>query len=180
MNINDKKLMVADILKAEGGYVNHPSDKGGPTAYGVTEGAARSAGYLGDMKDFTKEMAETVYIARYIERPGFDRVYDVDAKVGAELIDTGVNMGPPTAGTFFQRWLNVLNMRGAMYSDLFVDGSVGPATIAAYKAFLAKRGPEGSTRMLKALNAIQGARYLELAEKSPSQEDFAYGWLARI
>ena len=28
--------MIDDILRREGGYVNHPADKGGPTKYGIT------------------------------------------------------------------------------------------------------------------------------------------------
>jgi hypothetical protein len=30
--------------------------------------------------------------------------------------------------------------------------------------------------MLRALNALQGARYIDIAEGRPSQEAFTYGW----
>ena len=28
--------MITDVIRREGGYVNHPADKGGPTKYGIT------------------------------------------------------------------------------------------------------------------------------------------------
>ena len=31
--------------------------------------------------------------------------------------------------------------------------------------------------MLKALNALQGERYIDLAEKRQANESFVYGWL---
>ena len=31
--------------------------------------------------------------------------------------------------------------------------------------------------MLRALNSIQGARYLEIVESDKSQRQFAYGWI---
>jgi hypothetical protein len=46
------------------------------------------------------------------------------------------------------------------------------------KAYLARRGPGGEVVLLKALNVLQGERYIEIAEKRPAAEDFVYGWLA--
>ena len=63
------------------------------------------------------------------------------------------------------------------YPDLVVDGVVGPATIAALRAYLAKRGAEGERVLLVALNCTQGARYLEITETRQQNEDFLYGWL---
>ena len=50
---------------------------------------------------------------------------------------------------------------------------------AALDAFLAARGKRGGeTVLLRALEAMQGERYLRLAERRPANEAFLYGWLA--
>ena len=59
-----------------------------------------------------------------------------------------------------------------------VDRQIGAATIAALDAFLAKRGKAAESVLLKAVEALQGAHYLHIAEARPSQEAFVYGWLA--
>ena len=57
---------VLDIINAtigvEGGYSNHPSDRGGPTRWGVTQAKAREHGYVGDMRQYPREMAVAVYL----------------------------------------------------------------------------------------------------------------------
>lgn len=168
--------IIDDILKAEKGYVDHPNDRGGPTNHGITEAVARRNGYEGDMQDMPESFAREIYRKRYIIEPKFDKIAALDATVGHELIDTGVNMGPARASEFFQRCLNVFNKQGSMYADIFVDGRIGPATIEAYKAFLKWRGAVGSSVMFKALNALQGVRYIEIAENNESQESFTVGW----
>ena len=88
-------------------------------------------------------------------------------------------MGPPVASTFLQRALTALNRNGLDYPDLAPDGRVGPATLGALDAFLGVRGSDrGEVELLRALEALQGERYLRLAEKRPANEVFLYGWLA--
>ena len=106
--------IIDDVLKVEKGYVDHPNDRGGPTNYGITVAVARKNGYEGDMRDLPVSLAREIYRKRYIVEPQFDKVAMLDAKVGHELIDTGVNMGPARASEFFQRCLNVFNKQGSM------------------------------------------------------------------
>jgi lysozyme family protein len=168
---------VNQIILKEKGYVNNSADKGGPTNFGITEKVARLNGYLGDMKDLPLSIAEKIYKMRYIISPGFDRISFVSEKIAEEVIDTGVNMGPATAATILQRLLNAFNANGSKYADIFVDGNIGPASIGALNSFLKWRGKEGEEVLLKALNHIQGARYLDIAEANKSQEAFFYGWI---
>jgi len=175
----DINVLIEELIEREGGYVDHPADKGGPTRFGITEAVARAHGYAGVMAELPREEAAAIYRRLYWLRPKFDLVADRCPKVAAELFDTGANMGPAVAATFLQRALTALNRAGRDYSDLVPDGRVGPATLAALDAFLEARGRKGGeTVLLRALEALQGERYLRLAEKRPANEAFLYGWLA--
>lgn len=172
MTIDD---ILAEVLRNEGGYVNDPRDRGGETNWGITKAVARDNGYAGAMRDMPKATALDIYRKRYVDGPGFANVARVSPAVAAELVDTGVNMGPAVAGRFLQRALNLLTDGG-----LVVDGIVGPASIRRLTEFMQKRGLEGERRLLALLNAFQGTRYAELAEGRAANRAFIYGWLGRI
>lgn len=170
--------LIDDVIGREGGYSNHPADKGGPTRWGVTEAVARAHGYRGDMRAFPREDAVTIYRRLYWERPGFDRVDLIAPRVAAEMFDTGVNMGPATATGFLRRALNALNRGGSDFRDLSTSGGIDDATVSALTKFTAKRGKAGEAVLLKAIEALQGERYVRIAETRPANEAFLYGWLA--
>ncbi|WP_273430451.1 glycoside hydrolase family 108 protein [Chitinibacter tainanensis] len=174
MKIND---LLDHVVGLEGGYVNDPNDSGGETIWGITIAVAREEGYTGRMQDMTREQAKQIYLKRYWIKPKFADVGARSQAVAAELFDTGVNCGTATAGMMLQRALNVMNNQAAFYPDLKVDGAIGPATLAALDKFLAKRGADGEAVMLKALNCLQGERYIDLAERRQKDEAFIYGWI---
>ena len=171
--------LVDALIEREGGYVNHPADKGGPTCFGITEAVARAHGYSGAMRSLPRHEAAAIYRRLYWLRPRFDQVARRSERIAAELFDTGVNMGPAVATTFLQRALTALNRNGTDYPDLTPDGRVGPLTLRALDAYLQTRGKRGGeTVLMRALEALQGERYLRLAERRPANEAFLYGWLA--
>jgi lysozyme family protein len=170
--------IIDELIEREGGYVNHPDDRGGPTRFGITEAVARAHGYAGEMAAMPRDEATAIYRRLYWLRPKFDEVASRSTAVAAELFDTGANMGPAVAATFLQRALTALNRNGEDYPDLVPDGRIGPRTLAALDAFLKARGQSGETVLLRALEALQGERYLRLAERRPANEAFLYGWLA--
>ena len=171
--------LIDALIDREGGYLNHPADKGGPTRFGITEAVARAHGYGGAMADLPREEAAAIYRRLYWLRPRFDQVATLSARVAAELFDTGVNMGPAVAATFLQRALTALNRNAKDYADLTPDGRIGSVTLHALEAFLATRGKKGGeTVLMRALEALQGERYLRPAERRPANEAFLYGWLA--
>jgi lysozyme family protein len=63
------------------------------------------------------------------------------------------------------------------YPDIKVDGDIGPETLQSLQAYLLFRRGEGVNVLLKALNCLQGAFYIELAEKREKDEAFVYGWI---
>jgi lysozyme family protein len=176
MDVNE---LIDELIEREGDYVSHPADKGGPTRFGITEAVARAHGYGGAMAELPRDEAAAIYRRLYWLRPRFDQVAERAPRLAAELFDTGANMGPAVAATFLQRALTALNRNGTDYPDLTPDGRIGPVTLAALDAFLEARSKiGGETVLLRALEALQGERYLRLAEKRPANEAFLYGWLA--
>lgn len=169
--------ILEDVLKAEGGYANDPADAGGETMYGITAAVARANGYAGPMRNLPRALAVEIYRKRYVVEPGFAQLLSVSEPVTAELVDTGVNMGPETAVKFLQRALNALNDGAVKYPDVTVDGKLGPATAGALRRYLQQRGKPGEIVMLRALNSLQCTRYIELAEAKPVNERFVYGWI---
>ncbi len=165
------------ILEKEGGYVNHPADRGGPTNWGITERTAREWGYTGDMRDLTRSEAWEILEANYWIKPGFDKVAKVSLLVAYELCDAGVNVGPAQPSRWLQRWLNVFNLQEKRYADIAADGIIGRNTLQALNCFLEDRGKEGETVHIAALNCSQGHYYLGVTEARPQNEAFIYGWL---
>lgn len=175
-------MSVVDIINRtignEGGYVLNPNDRGGATRWGVTETVARKYGYTGRMQELPKETAVNIYLKQYWYEPQFNKIDTVSTKIAEEIFDTGVNTGPSVPAKHLQRLLNVFNRQQKDYPDLIVDGKVGTKTADALRTFLARRGSDGELQMLKGLNALQAAYYVEISEKREANEDFFYGWIS--
>lgn len=169
------------LLQVEGGFGNLVNDRGGATRFGITERVARAYGYGGDMRNLPVDLATRIYREQYWAPLKLEEISHLSERVADEMFDQAVNTGVATVGRFLQRALNALNRDGADYQDVEVDGFVGAVTVRALGAYLALRGANGEQVLLRALNCLQGARYLELAEWDRSQEAFLFGWLrARV
>lgn len=172
--------LIEELIAREGGYVNDSRDAGGETNFGITKATAVANGYTGPMRAMPRSTAALIYRQIYWLRPCFDDVAAESPEIAEELFDTGVNMGPADAVTFLQRALNALNRNDKDYPDLTPDGRAGPQTIFSLRRFIATRGggKHPVDILLKALNCLQGERYIRLAEQRPENEAFLYGWLA--
>lgn len=185
MSVQVEKL-ITDILAREGhGFTDHPSDRGGPTKYGITLSTLcswRNATDLtaAEVQCLTEEEARKIYFNEYVIKPGFVLVLSMSEPLGIEVIDSGVNCGQRRAGMWLQTALNAFNRsfrHPPDYPELKVDGFIGQITINAMSKFFALRGKaRGERVLLRAMNSQQGTHYLELGAKSPSQEDFMLGW----
>lgn len=166
--------LLAGVYVNEGGYVNDPTDPGGETNHGITIAEARRNDYTGRMRDLKRHCegdedicADSIYYDKYIMKPGYGPMVILAFPVAKELVDTGVNMGPPRPSRWFQQTLGV-----------GVDGKVGPATIAGYVAYARALGPKvACVRMLDALDAAQKAEYLRLIRVNPKLIKYKRGWL---
>lgn len=179
----------AMIRRKEGGYVDHPADRGGETYCGIArrfwpewEGWA--------LIDATKRDRGQLPRGEWIERlePAVRRFYQdhfwqpsgahlVPDAIGLELFEQAVHFGVHTAVSVMQRAVNALNRNGRDWDDIREDGRVGPRTATAVAACMGNRGPGV---LLKALNILQGCRYFDIVRADPAQEVFLHGWLQRI
>lgn len=170
--MSKREQIIESLLGREGGYVNHPHDRGGETIWGITVATARANGYQADMRGMSREQAKDIYRRQYWNRPGLEAVAEVYPRVADELFDTGVNMGPQTAGGFLQRSLNVFSPQ----VPIKMDGDIGPATMRALGAYKRMRGAPGEEVLVRALDALQGERYITLVERRGQNASFVYGW----
>jgi lysozyme family protein len=109
------------LLVSEGGYVNHPSDPGGPTNFGITLGDYRryvkAEATAADVRAMKVEEAKAIYRAKYWNAVRGD---DLPAGVDYCVFDYAVNSGTGRAPKVLQRVL------GAS-----VTGRMDDATLAA-------------------------------------------------
>lgn len=166
------------LLGIEGGYANIAADSGGATRFGITQAVARAHGYGGDMRELTLQRARDIYRAQYWNLLQLDYIAHESAPVAWELFECGVNTGVGRAATFLQRALNGLNREARDYADVSADGVIGPVTLYAFRRYMVTRANMGGEGvLLKALNCLQGAHYIELAESRAKDETFLFGWL---
>jgi len=169
--------LINAVIAREGGYVNNPNDRGGATNFGITEAVARAQGFSGDMRSLARTQAVDIYTRLYWLKPGLNLIGDIAPKLAAKLLDIGVNMGPASALGFLKRALNVLNRNGEGHLPLAPAPVVDSATLDALTTYLHARGASAEAVLIKAINAMQGERYIVLAEQRPADQAFIYGWL---
>ncbi len=170
----NKREVIDEVISKEKGYVNHLSDSGKETNWGITLFTARKNGWLGEMKDMPRSFAFQIYSDVYWGSVKVDDILALSEIVAEEIVDTCILMGSHRASVILQRCLNVFNRRENLYQDIKSDGMIGPATITALSSYLDNRD---AVTLVKAMNSLQGAFLLELAERREKDEDFIYGWI---
>ena len=170
MNID---ALIDRLLVREGGFVNHPNDKGGPTNYGIT--IKTLSNYLGrfanidDVKSLSQDTAREIYKNNYYYSPGINKL---PVEIQEFIFDCAVNHGPSRAIKFVQR---VCNQAGVL-PTLVVDGALGDKSVKA--ARWAQN--EMHQVFLEALIEERANFYKLIVANNPSQEVFIKGWLNRL
>jgi lysozyme family protein len=106
---------VKHVLDHEGGYVNHPSDPGGETKYGISKRSYPNF----DIRNLTLDQAKMIYKKDYWDKIKGDQLPDDVAFI---LFDMAVNLGIFQAVKLLQKAV-----------DTVQDGILGPMTIKAIK-----------------------------------------------
>ena len=150
---------LAEVLKHEGGYVNHPQDPGGMTNLGVTKKVWEEwTGQPADeqiMRSLTPEKVTPLYKKRY-----WDAVKGDDLPIGIDLcvFDCAVNSGVSRSARFIQSTAGVT-----------ADGVIGPKTIEAINS-------KQPSSLISDFCAKREAFYRTL----PTFATFGKGWMNRL
>jgi lysozyme family protein len=166
-------MSLTHILRREGGFVDHPADRGGPTNFGITAATLGDWRGLGrpasreEVKALTEREARKIYTQRYLTDTGFAQI--LNAKLRDLLLDCAVHHGPRRAAVWLQEAVGVT-----------ADGKVGPRTVEAVTDY----GRRDQGRRRRPLQAVILAKRLvflgELITKDPKQAVFAKGWMVRV
>ena len=163
--------MINDVLRKEGGFVNNPADRGGPTKFGITQATLsrflHKAATVDDVRRMDIETARDIYQLRYFHQPRIDKL---PAEIQPFVFDCAVNHGPRRAISFVQM---VCNEAG--FGPLAADGFMGPKTKAVADACYAAM----QQWMLLALIQERKMFYTTLVAQDETQRIFLKGWLAR-
>lgn len=156
--------IIDDVIRREGGYVDHPDDRGGPTKYGITlktlsDWRGRSQ-IAADVMRLTEVEAREIYRERYIIGPRLHKV--IDPKVRALAVDCAVNHGPHQAVKLLQ-----------VAARVFPDGALGPKTESAVNRMT-------PTALYARLCAARVRFYGQLIRRDSTQHVFAEGWANRV
>lgn len=143
------------LLGHEGGFVDHPSDPGGATNWGVTELVARANGYRGHMRDLPVDVAKGIYRRQYWDSVRAD---ELPPAMRYAVFDAAVNSGTAQAIKWLQRAIGADD-----------DGVIGGQTIAMARA----AHPDF------ALRRMVGAR-LQFMTDLKTWQVFGRGWARRI
>lgn len=152
------------VLAREGGFSNHPDDKGGPTNLGITlrvltewRNKDRDDDVevtIDDVRNLTRDEAREIYRTRYWNLLQCD---ELPKGVDLVVFDFGVNAGPSRSATMLQKIIG---------AD--ADGSIGPVTIGACKLMPSR---DIITKMSE--------ERLEYYKKRPNAATFLNGWTNR-
>jgi lysozyme family protein len=161
------------VLKYEGGYINHPNDKGGPTNQGITQRVYDSYRKTAGLDVRSVEFIENVEVLQiYYEnywRSGKCEALPNELQI--VHFDTCVNCGPSQAAKFLQRTVGVQD-----------DGIIGTNTINAVWIYNFNfRESLTNFKSLIGNYLLQRSDfYYKLIEKDSSQKVFIKGWQNRV
>lgn len=164
------------LIKREGGYVNHPNDRGGPTKYGITIGALKSwrkkEVTANDVKNLTIAEAKKIYKSNYWDKLNLDKVaYQGIAEIA---FDQAVNRGWKTGAKALQKCVNIIK-KANKQTLLTVDGAIGPKSLNAISRLTASEAVDVVFEQVKESQI----NYVGIVRRNSSQMVFLLGWINR-
>lgn len=178
MSTFDKAIGI--ILKHEGGYVNHPSDPGGVTNYGISLRFLADYPNIGDfdhdgdvdaedIRIMTINDASQIYRTAWWDKFKYELISD--QTIATKVFDYSVNMGAKRAHILLQRALN-----RAYGLKLAEDGVIGPNTRNVINSAV---DGSGEQTLIDAYSQVAWEFYQGLITANPKLGAFAKGWKNR-
>lgn len=160
--------LINDIIVTEGGYVNHPADRGGPTKYGITQKTLASYRRMPvsakEVQNMSRQEAYDIYKKIYFDTYGVDKLPET---IHDLVLDMNVHHGPGNTNKLLQKAINRFGIK------LQVDGVAGSKTIEAAK--------QVNPVALRYILAREREAFMrDIVKKDPSQQVFLNGWLNRV
>lgn len=157
------------LLRLEGGYANHPLDRGGPTKYGVILTVWQEHGHDKDgdgdidAEDIKKlSEGDAKYIAKKIFWDYFLADLILNQSLAEFIVDWGYNSGRKTVAKIVQR-----------VAKATVDGIVGPQTVTAINC-------ADQELLFNALKIERKVFLNNIIKRRPDQIVFYDGWMNRV
>ena len=154
------------VIKHEGGYVDHPTDPGGKTKYGISQKQYPDL----DIEELEIEDAKTIYKRKGGELASAETNYGKN-EFTLKMADIGINAGPKIGTEIMQRSLNSLARYYSIEGiDLDEDGKMGDATRTAFNKVI--ENPDNRKQLMTLIVQNQKAFYAgeEFNTKTVSQE----------
>jgi lysozyme family protein len=144
------------VLKYEGGYVDHPKDPGGPTNKGITQAVYDAWQKSQNLPTQSVRNISDATVAAIYKQQYWDRISGDDLPAGVDfaVFDYAVNSGVSRAAKTLQAVVGVTQ-----------DGQIGPATIQATKTYVAMSVTNKRLAFMQSLSIWS---------------TFGKGWAARI
>lgn len=155
--MSDMTQAIQSTLLHEGGYVDNPDDKGGPTNMGITQKDMPTQ----NMQTLTEAQAISYYAQNYWK----DWMGEIDSQaVCNKVFDMSVLLSVTTAVRLLQRALG--------FSSLLQDGNFGPETLSATN--------EQGDALLPNYQQVLTLHFKWIVSMDSNQQQFLEGWLNRV
>lgn len=175
----DYRDAINKVLEHEGGFINHPNDRGGPTNWGVTMNtynmymtAKTGKTYIStvdEIKKMPKALAVDIYKKLYWDKIQGDKIKKY--AVAAVIFDQAINRGVSSAIKQAQKVIKALDPFG--FANIVQDGVMGPKSLEALNSVSEKPFLDSYLRESTQF-------YQNIVNRDPSQSVFLQGWLNRI
>ena len=168
-------------MQNEGGYADHPADRGGETFMGITRknhpdwsgweniDNLKESGHIDDAHKLPAMMAQaqSFYLEHYWEKVRAD---EFQGELAMVLFDTAVHSGVHRASKLLQESVQY-------YEKIAVDGKIGPQTIRMTNNFIQKFTMK---TLLKVYSILRGKFYLDIIARDKTQTVFLRNWMRRV